>query len=100
VVDPEIGDERSEELAGLVPISRLVGNVDVPLGIYNRWWPGDFFEKPHCFYTVFMAVMVEMHHAGCVPVVRSETTAIIDHALADRPGDWRVLIIGSQANDQ
>ena len=26
--------------------------------------------------------------------------ATIEHALADRPGDWRVLIIGSQANDR
>src|ERR1017187_5518847 len=54
----------------------------------------------HSFYTVSMAVMVEMHHMGSVPVVRSEIAAIIDHTLADRPGDWRVLIIGSQANDR
>ena len=47
-----------------------------------------------------MVVMVEMHHTGCVPVVRSEIAAIIEHALADRPGDWQVLIIGSQANDR
>ena len=47
-----------------------------------------------------MAVSVEMHHTGCVPVVRSEIGAIIEHALADRPGDWRVSIIGSQANDR
>ena len=47
-----------------------------------------------------MAVMIEMHHTGCVPVVRSEIVATIEHALADRPGDWRVLIIGSQANDR
>jgi hypothetical protein len=47
-----------------------------------------------------MAVSVEMQHTGCVPVVRSEIVAIIEHALADRPGDWRVLIIGSQANDR
>jgi hypothetical protein len=46
-----------------------------------------------------MAVVVEMQHTGCVPVVRSEIAAIIDHALADRPGDWRVLIVGSEAND-
>ena len=51
-------------------------------------------------YTASMAVMVEMHHTGCVPVVRSEIMAIIEHALADRPGDWRVSIIGSQANDR
>jgi hypothetical protein len=47
-----------------------------------------------------MAVMLEMHHMGSAPVVRSEIAAIIEHALADRPGDWRVLIIGSQANDR
>jgi len=46
-----------------------------------------------------MAVSVEMHHTGSVPAVRSEIEAIIEHALADRPGDWRVSIIGSQAND-
>ena len=47
-----------------------------------------------------MAVSVEMHHTGCVPAVRSEIVAIIEHALADQPGDWRVSIIGSQANDR
>ncbi len=47
-----------------------------------------------------MAVSVEMHHTGCVPAVRSEIVAIIEHALADRPGDWSVSIIASQANDQ
>jgi hypothetical protein len=47
-----------------------------------------------------MAVMVEMHHTGCVPVVRSEIVAVIEHALSDRPREWRVLIIGSQANDR
>jgi hypothetical protein len=47
-----------------------------------------------------MAVMIEMHHTGCASAMRSEIAAIIEHALADRPGDWRVLIIGSQANDQ
>jgi len=47
-----------------------------------------------------MAVSVEMHHTGCVPVVRSEIAAIVEHALVDRPGDWRVSIIGSQANDR
>ena len=47
-----------------------------------------------------MAVSVEMHHTGCEPGMRSEIAAIIEHALADRPGDWRVSIIGSQANDR
>jgi hypothetical protein len=56
--------------------------------------------KNGSFYTASMAVTVELHHTGCVPVVRSEITAIIEHALADRPGDWRILIVGSQANDR
>ena len=47
-----------------------------------------------------MAVSVDLQHTSCVPVVRSEIGAIIEHALADRPGDWRVSIIGSQANDR
>ena len=47
-----------------------------------------------------MAVSVEMQHTGCEPGTRAEIAAIIEHALADRPGDWRVSIIGSQANDR
>jgi hypothetical protein len=47
-----------------------------------------------------MAVMVEMIHTGCAPDVRAEVGALIEHALSDRPGDWRALIIGSQANDR
>lgn len=46
-----------------------------------------------------MAVSVEMHHTGD-PRAQSEVQAIIEHVLADRPGDWRVLIVGSQANDR
>jgi hypothetical protein len=46
-----------------------------------------------------MAVSVEMHHTGSEPGMRAEIAAIIEHALADRLGDWRVSIIGSQAND-
>ena len=32
--------------------------------------------------------------------MQSEVRAIIEHVLADRPGDWRVSIMGSQANDR
>jgi hypothetical protein len=46
-----------------------------------------------------MAVTVEMHHTGD-SAVRSEVVAAIEHVFADRPGDWRVSIIGSQANDR
>jgi len=46
-----------------------------------------------------MAVLVEMHHTGD-PQLRAEVVAIIEHVFADHPGDWRVSIIGSQANDR
>ena len=46
-----------------------------------------------------MAVTVEMQNTGD-PGLQREVAATIEHALADRPGDWRVSIIGSQANDQ
>ena len=47
-----------------------------------------------------MAVSVEMQHTGCEPGMRAEIAAVIEHALSDRLGDWRVSIIGSQANDR
>ena len=46
-----------------------------------------------------MAVLVEVHHAGD-PALRSEVVVALEHVLADRPGDWRVSIVGSQANDR
>ena len=46
-----------------------------------------------------MAVTVEMQNTGD-PGLQREVAATIEHALADRPGDWRVSIVGSQANDQ
>jgi hypothetical protein len=46
-----------------------------------------------------MAVLVEMHHTGD-PALRADVVARIEHALADRPGDYRVSIVGSQANDR
>jgi len=33
------------------------------------------------------------------PRARGETVAILEHVLSDRPGDWRVSIVGSHAND-
>ena len=47
-----------------------------------------------------MAVVVEIYHTGSVPAERAEIEAVIGHVLADQPGDWRVSIIGSQANDR
>jgi hypothetical protein len=46
-----------------------------------------------------MAVVVEMHNTGN-PNARAEVVAMIEHALSNRAGDWRVSIIGSQANDR
>ena len=42
---------------------------------------------------------MEMQNTGD-PGLQREVAATIEHALADRPGDWRVSIVGSQANDQ
>lgn len=47
-----------------------------------------------------MAVSVEIHHTGSDSGVRAEIAAIIEHALADRTGEWKVSIIGSQASDK
>jgi hypothetical protein len=46
-----------------------------------------------------MAVSVEMQHTGD-PIQQREVATVIEHVLADRPGDWRVSIVGSQANDR
>ena len=40
---------------------------------------------------------MEMHHTGD-PQLRAEVVAIIEHVFADRPGEWRGSIIGSQGN--
>jgi hypothetical protein len=46
-----------------------------------------------------MAIAVEMQNTGD-PALQRDVVAIVEHVLADRPGDWRVLIFGSQANDR
>ena len=46
-----------------------------------------------------MAVTIEMHNTGN-PEVQRDVVAIVEHVLSDRPGDWRVLIIGSQGSDR
>jgi len=45
-----------------------------------------------------MAVRIEMHNTGD-PRARGEIVAVIEHVLSGRPGDWRVSIVGSHAND-
>jgi len=46
-----------------------------------------------------MAVSVEMHNTGDAEG-NADVVASVEHALADRAGDWHVLIVGSQANDR
>ena len=45
-----------------------------------------------------MAVTVEMHNIGDAPTSR-EIVAVIEHVLSERPGAWRVSILGSRADD-
>jgi len=51
-----------------------------------------------CNNTHEMRVHIELQNTGDT-VARGEISAAIEHALADRPGDWRVSIIGSRATD-
>jgi hypothetical protein len=45
-----------------------------------------------------VVVSVELHNTGD-PAVGREVRALVEHALSDRAGDWRVSIVGSRAND-
>jgi hypothetical protein len=46
-----------------------------------------------------MTVAVEMQNTGDAGVQR-DVIAMIEHVLADRPGDWQVSIIGSLESDR
>lgn len=41
---------------------------------------------------------IELQNTGDAGA-RAETALAIEHALADRPGEWRVSIMGSRATD-
>ena len=45
-----------------------------------------------------MSVSLELHNIGD-PGAGAEVRALVEHALSDRPGDWRVSIAGSRADD-
>jgi len=45
-----------------------------------------------------MAVVVEMQNTGNI-AVRAEIVALIEHTLCDKPGEWRVSIVGSRGSD-
>lgn len=46
-----------------------------------------------------MAVKVEMHNTGDLELQR-DVVASVEHVLADRQGEWQVLIVGSQGSDR
>ena len=46
-----------------------------------------------------MAVAVEMHNTGD-PELQRDVVVIVEHVLSDRPGEWRVSIVGSQGSDR
>jgi hypothetical protein len=46
-----------------------------------------------------MVVTVELHNTGN-HADQGEIVAAIEHILAESQGDWRVAIMGSQANDR
>ena len=45
-----------------------------------------------------MAVLVELHNTGDA-TIRTEVQAIVQHVLSGWPGEWRVSIVGSRANE-
>ena len=46
-----------------------------------------------------MPVTVETHNTGDAERQR-DLVAMIEHIFADRPGDWRLEILGSQGTDR
>ncbi len=46
-----------------------------------------------------MTVVVEMQNTGNSPAGRAEIVALIEHALCEKPGEWRVSIVGSRGSD-
>ena len=45
-----------------------------------------------------MAVLVELHNTGDA-TIRTEVQAIVQHVLSGWPGEWRLSIVGSRANE-
>lgn len=45
-----------------------------------------------------MAVSIELHNTGD-PSTGVELQALVEHHLSDRPGDWRVSIVGFRESD-
>jgi hypothetical protein len=45
-----------------------------------------------------MPVLVELHNTGDA-TLRTEVQAVVEHVLSNRPGEWRVSIVGSRARE-
>ena len=46
-----------------------------------------------------MSVTVDIENTGN-PGLRNELLAVIEHIFAEHAGQWRVAVVGSQANDR
>ena len=46
-----------------------------------------------------MAVTVETHNTGDADL-QHDLVAIVEHVFSDRPGEWHVVILGSQGTDR
>jgi hypothetical protein len=45
-----------------------------------------------------MPVLVELHNTGDATLM-TEVQAVVEHVLSNRPGEWRVSIVGSRARE-
>jgi hypothetical protein len=45
-----------------------------------------------------MSLLVELHNTGDT-MIRTAVQAIVERVLSDRPGEWRVSIVGSRAKE-
>ena len=45
-----------------------------------------------------MSVSIELHNTGDSSI-GAEIQTLVEHHLSDRPGDWRVSIVGSRESD-
>ena len=69
----------------------------VPVPLPARRYPTT--SRARALYTIgLMAVTVEMHNTGDSGD-GAQVTAVIEHVLSDRAGEWHVTILGSHEND-
>jgi hypothetical protein len=82
-------------------LSLLRGDLLLVLGGLPDFWADSLriAESGYQAGCETMAVSVMMAHLGDAELA-SDVRAAVEHALADYAGDWRVSVIGSQANDR